>query len=514
MSQQLGPACFSGGLAPSHSTNNLLEQLQLQLGGKEARLRQQETEFADAERRLETAAKELKKSWDQNDETAARLRSRASDELNEQRHALERLMEEQRVAMQDELDRREPVYREEQEEWQKRYEDERRDIERQLETEHQRIDEDAKRRDTDLERERLCRIRAEEQMQAAQRRALEVQTDVQRIEMRKDSDKDVELRRISEDQDHCKRQLEEAKKHQRAADEALAEATAAKRALETNAAEEKRKLQRELKQKESDYNALAREATRIRLEAQTQAARELDKLQLSLKTESKDEFDADDRTEPKRWDSSPIKEGPRRTRSAVRALSPKLYSVAPAYADDDDDDGSASDEEEGRKLDEGLRIPSADRVDRIAATPISPVGVIDTLRGASGANVTPQGANTTPGGKITPQGASVPAPQRQMINDEAVAPKPFLRVSGQPAISWLAYFLGYCVFKKSTEKEKLEIFGLLQRESAAEWLETLAAEELGDFESLVKAFRAAFLPVPRASLARRITGVDAKSNSK
>ena len=198
----------------------------------------------------------------------------------------------------------------------------------------------------------------------------------------------------------------------------------------------------------------------------------------------------------------------------MRALSPKLYSVAPAYADDDDDDGSASDEEEGRKLDEGLRIPSANRVDRIAATPISPVGVIDTLRGASGANVTPQGANTTPGGKITPQGASVPAPQRQMINDAAVAPKPFLRVSGQPAISWLAYFLGYCVFKKSTEKEKLEIFGLLQRESAAEWLETLAAEELGDFESLVKAFRAAFLPVPRASLARRITGVDAKSDSK
>ena len=266
-------------------------------------------------------------------------------------------------------------------------------------------------------------------MQAAQRRALEVQTDVQRIEMRKDSDKDVELRRISEDQDHCKRQLEEAKKHQRAADEALAEATAAKRALETNAAEEKRKLQRELKQKESDYNALAREATRIRLEAQTQAARELDKLQLSLKTESKDEFDADDRTEPKRWDSSPIKEGPRRMRSAVRAPSPKLYSVAPAYADDDDDNGSASDGEEGKKSDERLRLPSADRVDRIA-TPISPVGVIETLRGAKGANITPQGANTPPGGKITPQGASVSAPQRQMINDAAVAPKLFLGGQG------------------------------------------------------------------------------------
>ena len=39
LSPQRELASFSGGLAPSHSTNNLLEQLQLQLGGKEARLK-------------------------------------------------------------------------------------------------------------------------------------------------------------------------------------------------------------------------------------------------------------------------------------------------------------------------------------------------------------------------------------------------------------------------------------------------------------------------------------------
>ena len=83
-----------------------------------------------------------------------------------------------------------------------------------------------------------------------------------------------------------------------------------------------------------------------------------------------------------------------------------------------------------------------------------------------------------------------------MINDAAVAPKPFLGTSGQPAVAWIAYFLRYCDFKKSSEAERREIFCLLQRDSAAEWLETLSAEESADFESLVKAFKGAFCPSP------------------
>src|SRR5208282_3693577 len=122
-----------------------------------------------------------------------------------------------------------------------------------------------KQRDDDCERERADRARAEETAQDALKRALDVQGEAERAASQVDARRDAELRRLCEDRDHCKQQLEQLTKHHRAADLALAEATAAKRALESNADDERKKLRRELELSKKECEQLAKEAARARL---------------------------------------------------------------------------------------------------------------------------------------------------------------------------------------------------------------------------------------------------------
>jgi len=67
------PTDFSAALAPSHSTTNLLGELEQKLSEKDTRVRQLEESLNDAERRLESASEELGAAWNDKDATVSRL---------------------------------------------------------------------------------------------------------------------------------------------------------------------------------------------------------------------------------------------------------------------------------------------------------------------------------------------------------------------------------------------------------------------------------------------------------
>jgi len=250
-------------------------------------LRQTERQLTDAQIRLLKAGEDLGKAWQGKDEALKRQRDIAADDLEIQRRSLERLREEEKNALQSDAERRERAQREEYDELMKDCENRLRDAERERDTERQRYEDMLKQRDADSERERADRERAEETAEAALKRALDVQTEAERAEAQRDARRDAELRRMREDRDHCKQQLEQVTKHHKAADLALAEAVAAKRALEFNADDERKKLRRDLELSKKECSELAREAARIRLDAEVARTREMDRLQSSLKTESK-----------------------------------------------------------------------------------------------------------------------------------------------------------------------------------------------------------------------------------
>jgi len=255
---------------------------------------------------------------------------------------------------------------------------------------------------------------------------------------------------------------------------------AEKHALESRAAEERRTLERGLERKQADYDLLAKEAARISLNTRAGPTRTKEAPRQSLKTEREVDSNADKGAKQSSKSDRPKRETARLTVAAARPPTPDLYGAAPGYSDEEGDDNASDGDDDVTKSkqrlheeeDKKLRRSSTEKVDPVSH-PISPVGVMETI--------TPRGANLHP---------------RPMINDAAVAPKPFLGTSGQPAVAWIAYFLRYCDFKKASDEERQNTFCLLQRDSAAEWLETLSAEESADFESLVKAFKGAFCPSP------------------
>jgi hypothetical protein len=76
------------------------------------------------------------------------------------------------------------------------------------------------------------------------------------------------------------------------------------------------------------------------------------------------------------------------------------------------------------------------------------------------------------------------------ISDAAVAPKPFTGKSSQDPEAWLEYFERYCDFRRLVPADRLNLFGIMLHEGAADWFSTLPAEQKAQYTDLVKAFKA------------------------
>jgi hypothetical protein len=76
------------------------------------------------------------------------------------------------------------------------------------------------------------------------------------------------------------------------------------------------------------------------------------------------------------------------------------------------------------------------------------------------------------------------------ISDAAVAPKPFTGKSSQDPEAWLEYFERYCDFRRLVPADRLNLFGIMLHEGAADWFSTLPAEQKTQYTDLVKAFKA------------------------
>ena len=85
------------------------------------------------------------------------------------------------------------------------------------------------------------------------------------------------------------------------------------------------------------------------------------------------------------------------------------------------------------------------------------------------------------------------------ISDSIVAPPPFLgKLSEQDPMDWLDYFEKFCAFKKLGDKDKTELFAMMLRGNAGDWLNTHFEnwETAPTFKELKKAFKATYFRSP------------------
>jgi hypothetical protein len=70
------------------------------------------------------------------------------------------------------------------------------------------------------------------------------------------------------------------------------------------------------------------------------------------------------------------------------------------------------------------------------------------------------------------------------ISDASIAPKAFTGKAEQDAEEWYEYFERYAEFRKLLPPQKRELFSLLMRDRAADWLLTLPKEESATYARL------------------------------
>ena len=88
-----------------------------------------------------------------------------------------------------------------------------------------------------------------------------------------------------------------------------------------------------------------------------------------------------------------------------------------------------------------------------------------------------------------------PAPSRA-ISDTVVAPKPFTGRSSQDPEAWLEYFERYANFRKLTPADRLDLFGMMMHEGAADWLATLPLADTSNYHRLTAAFTSNYCRSP------------------
>lgn len=84
--------------------------------------------------------------------------------------------------------------------------------------------------------------------------------------------------------------------------------------------------------------------------------------------------------------------------------------------------------------------------------------------------------------------------QRLAINDAALAPKAFHGERMDPSAmqTWVTHFNDYARFRDIDNNTKLDLFKLLMKDQAAEWLQGLPIETTSCFDSLLKEFERRF----------------------
>jgi hypothetical protein len=84
--------------------------------------------------------------------------------------------------------------------------------------------------------------------------------------------------------------------------------------------------------------------------------------------------------------------------------------------------------------------------------------------------------------------------KRLAINDSQLTPKPFNGERMDPSTmqKWINYFEDYAKFRQLDDTTKLDLFKLLMKEQAAEWLESLQPTIRDDYTSLLVEFKRRF----------------------
>jgi hypothetical protein len=82
------------------------------------------------------------------------------------------------------------------------------------------------------------------------------------------------------------------------------------------------------------------------------------------------------------------------------------------------------------------------------------------------------------------------------ISDASIAPKAFTGKTEQDAEEWFEYFERYAEFRKLLPPQKRELFSLLMRDRAADWLLTLPKEDSATYARLVEAFKRNYFRSP------------------
>ena len=82
------------------------------------------------------------------------------------------------------------------------------------------------------------------------------------------------------------------------------------------------------------------------------------------------------------------------------------------------------------------------------------------------------------------------------ISDTVVAPKPYTGRSSIDPEAWLEYFERYANFRKLTPVDRLELFGMMMHEGAADWLATLPLVDRSSYQRLTAAFTSNYCRSP------------------
>jgi hypothetical protein len=82
------------------------------------------------------------------------------------------------------------------------------------------------------------------------------------------------------------------------------------------------------------------------------------------------------------------------------------------------------------------------------------------------------------------------------ISDASIAPKAYTGKTEQDAEEWFEYFERYAEFRKLLPPQKRELFSLLMRDRAADWLLTLPKEDSATYARLVEAFKKNYFRSP------------------
>jgi hypothetical protein len=101
------------------------------------------------------------------------------------------------------------------------------------------------------------------------------------------------------------------------------------------------------------------------------------------------------------------------------------------------------------------------------------------------------------------------------INDSAFSPQPFYGKSMDDDVSsWIRQFERYADFRALDDGTKLQLFKMLMKGQAAEWLNSSSTEDITDYDDLIAAFRERFAlsDVQLCQKASRLWGREQSAN--